>query len=238
MVQVRLKQPSVGKRALLKDHELFGQLSLKHLDRLSACVNRQTVKRGKRIFASGDQGISLFAITKGTVKISILSSDGREAVLSFLGRGNIFGEIALLDGGPRTADALAITDCDLYVIERRNFLTLMRNEPEIALRFIEILCARLRKMTTQAHDIMFLTLPGRLANALLRLSEPGQVPTERIVRSTQTALANMIGMSREATNKQLRIWERNKWIRMESRGLIVFRVSEIGRISDRPDDIG
>jgi CRP-like cAMP-binding protein len=85
------------------------------------------------------------------------------------GKGDIFGEIALLDGHPRSADATAVTDCAPDVIERRDFLPLMREEPEIALRLIVILCSRLRRTTEQAEEVMFLDLPSRLAKALMRL---------------------------------------------------------------------
>jgi CRP/FNR family cyclic AMP-dependent transcriptional regulator len=89
---------------------------------------------------------------------------GRQAaVFNLLGKGDIFGEIALLDGKPRTADATAATDCELFVIERRDFLPLMREEPDIALGIIEILCSKLRRTTEQAEEVMFLDLPSRLA---------------------------------------------------------------------------
>jgi CRP/FNR family cyclic AMP-dependent transcriptional regulator len=220
------------KYSILQHHELFGQLQPNHLDRLRSCITKKILRRNSIIFSKGDHGGALYAITKGTVKISLPSMEGDEAVLSLLGEGRIFGEIALLDGGPRTADAICDTDCELYVIERRDFLTLMRSDPEIALKLIEILCARLRKMTDQAHDIMFLSLPKRLANTLLRLSEAGSSPEERQVRATQSALASVIGVSREATNKQLRAWEKNKWLRTERRGVIVFSLKHISKISD------
>src|SRR3974390_1636123 len=122
------------KRAILRDHYLFGKLTPPHLDRLSACIVTKSVKRGTNIYAKGDPGTSLCGIGAGTVKISVPSADGKDAVFNVLGKGDIFGEIALLDGNPRTADATAVTDCALFVIERRDFLPLIRKEPEIALR--------------------------------------------------------------------------------------------------------
>src|SRR6266702_2327381 len=82
---------------------------------------------------------------------------------SIFGKGEIFGEIALLDGRPRTADATAMSDCELMVIERRDFLDLVRSQPEIALKLMEVLCARLRHTSEQVEDVLFLDLPGRLA---------------------------------------------------------------------------
>jgi CRP-like cAMP-binding protein len=125
------------KRALLKNHWLFNGLR-----------------------AKGDPGSSPIAICQGTVKISVPSVDGHDAVLNVLGKGSIIGEIALLDGRPRTADAVAITDCELFVIERRDFVPLMREKPEIALKMIEILCARLRLTAEQAIPIAVPSLPS------------------------------------------------------------------------------
>ena len=81
-------------------------------------------------------------VLAGSVKISVASADGRDVVLNIINEGEIFGEIALLDGHPRTADATAMSDCELIVIERRDFLEFLRSEPDVTLKFIEILCAR------------------------------------------------------------------------------------------------
>jgi CRP/FNR family transcriptional regulator, cyclic AMP receptor protein len=106
-------------------------------------------------------------------------------VVNLVTKGDIFGEIALLDGRPRTTDAVAICDCEMFVVERRDFLPLVREEPEIALTLIESVCARLRQTTQQVESIMFLHLPGRLAKALLRLSGGGGGARERKVAITQ-----------------------------------------------------
>src|SRR5262249_27374294 len=158
----------------------------------TACVVGRSVERATSIFAKGDPGSSLFAICRGTVKISVPSVDGHDAVFNLIGKGDIFGEIALLDGRPRTADAVAITDCELFIIERRDFLPLVREEPDIALKLIEILCARLRHTTEQAENLMFLHLPGRLAKTLLRLSDGNGLAGERKVAVTQKELGNII----------------------------------------------
>jgi CRP-like cAMP-binding protein len=138
-------------------------LSLQHIDRLSARVVSKSVRRGANIFVKGDPGTSLFVIEAGKVKISVPSVERKNAIFNVLGKGDIFGEIALLDGLPRTADATAVTDCELNVIERQDFLPVMREEPEISLRFLEILCSRLRRTTEQAQDVMSLdpTEPSR-----------------------------------------------------------------------------
>jgi CRP/FNR family cyclic AMP-dependent transcriptional regulator len=218
--QTPSRQRDAEKRGILQNHYLFGKLSPKYIDRLASCIVGKAVARATTIFAKDDPGSSLFAICKGAVKITVPSIDGHSAVLNLIGKGDIFGEIALLDGRPRTADAVAIADCDLFVIERRDFLPVVREEPEIALKLIEILCARLRQTTEQAENLMFLHLAGRLAKALLRLSDGEADARERKVVITQKDLGNIIGMSRESTNRQLRIWEQRKWVRL-GRGVIV-----------------
>jgi CRP/FNR family transcriptional regulator, cyclic AMP receptor protein len=147
------------KRAILRDHYLFENLTPQHIDGLSACMVTKTVERGTRIWAKGDPGTSLCAIGAGTVKISVPSVDGGDVVFNMLGKGAIIGEIALLDGKPRTANATAVTDCELFVIERRDFLPLICEDPQIALRIIETLCSKLRRTTEEAEKVMFLDLP-------------------------------------------------------------------------------
>ena len=226
------------KRALLQTHYLFSKLSPKQIDRLAACIVGKSVLRGTSICAKGDPGSSLFVICRGTVKISVPSADGHDAVFNLIGKGDVFGEIALLDGRPRTADVVAITDCELFVIERRDFLPLVREEPEIALKMIEILCAKLRRTTEQAENLMFLHLPGRLAKALLRLSDGDDRSCERKVAVTQKDLGNIIGMSRESTNRQLRIWEEQGWVRLERGGIVILSAKALERIAESDSEGG
>src|SRR5579871_2697333 len=226
------RQRDAEKRGVLRNHYLFCKLSPRHIDSLASCMVSKAVRRNSTIFAKGDPGSSLFAICKGAVKITVPSVDGHDAVFNLIGKGDIFGEIALLDGLPRTADAIAITDCELFVIERRDFLPLVREEPEIALKLIEILCSRLRHTTEQAENLMFLHLPGRLAKALLRLSVGDERASERKVAVTQKDLGNIIGMSRESTNRQLRIWEEQNWVRLERGEIVILSPKALERIAE------
>jgi CRP/FNR family transcriptional regulator, cyclic AMP receptor protein len=121
------------------------------------------MERGAERSLKDDPGSSLFAIRKGTAKMTVPSADGHEVVVNLVTEGDIFGEIALLDGRPRAADAVAISDGEMFVIERRDFLPLVREEPEMAIKLIEILRERLRQTTQQVEGVIFLHLPGRLA---------------------------------------------------------------------------
>jgi CRP/FNR family transcriptional regulator, cyclic AMP receptor protein len=229
----RSGRPTFDKRAILCGHPIFGRLGQEMLDRLSSHAIRQTVKRGTPIFTKGAPGTSLFAVCSGTVKIGTSSPDGRGALFNLITDGAIFGEIALLDGLPRTADATAITDCELMVIERRDFIPLIHERPELALKLIEVLCGRLRQTTGQLEDVMFLNLPGRLAKTLLHLMNKSRpTPNGRKIALTQRDLSEIIGISRESTNKQLSLWQQRKWILLERRGIVILAPDALAAIAE------
>jgi CRP-like cAMP-binding protein len=167
------------------------------------------------------------------VKVISFSAQGKYAVLNVLSAGDIFGEIALLDGGERTADVIAITDCKLIVIERRDFLPLVHSSPDISQKLIEILCARLRNTSRQVEEVMFLDLSAKLAKTLLRLRE--NAGGDRI-SLTQSEIAQIIGASRESTNKQLRDWENLKWIHLERGEIVLLDIASLAAIADGRQD--
>ena len=141
-------------------------------------------------------------------------------------------KLALLDGQPRTADATAMTDCELMLIDRRDFVGLLESQPEIALKLLELLCARLRKTSQQVEEVLFLDLPGRLAKQLLRLIGGAEGSSgDCKVSMTQRELGEMIGMSRESTNKQLREWEERDWVRIERGGITILAPEALAEIS-------
>lgn len=218
---------AVDKRAFLSGHPIFGALGPEPLNQLSSYAIPRSFRRGATIFERGDPGTALFAIRSGTVKISAPSADGKGAVFNLISEGAIFGEIAVLDGLPRTAAATALTDCELMVIERRDFITLIRERAELALKLIEVLCRRLRHTTGQLEDVMFLDLPGRLAKALLQAAKSSEPRSSELssggkkVALTQRHLSEMIGVSRESTNKQLRAWEKQKLIQLQRGGIVI-----------------
>src|ERR1700753_1309929 len=121
--------------SVLRQHPIFCDLETEALDQLCRYAKHSTLKRGATIFSKGDPGNSLFAVISGTVKISISSADGRSAILNLIGAGEIFGEMSVLDGHARTADAIANTSCEIYVIDRRVFLPFMRIQPALSLCF-------------------------------------------------------------------------------------------------------
>lgn len=222
----------LDKLAPLRNHPLFREFPPAVIEHFGTYMTRRSVRRGATIFTKGDPGSGLMAVLWGSVKISVPTADGREAVLNIINPGEIFGEIALLDGRPRTADAVAMDDCELMVIDRRDFIPFLRAEPDIAIKFIEILCARIRHTSEQVEDVMYLSFPGRLAKTLLQLT--GGVDASaahRNVRITQRELSSIIGMSRESTNKQLRAWEDRKWVRLQRGGIAVLDVAALAKLA-------
>src|SRR5258708_4370119 len=183
------------KRAVLREHPIFRVLGPDLIERLASYAHTRTVAAGTTIFARGDAGTCLFAVCAGTVKITNRSLDGKDAVFNLINVGEIFGEIALLDGGPRTADAMAMTDCELMVIDRREFVPLVESRPDIALRLIEVLCGKLRHTSEQIEDMMVLDCPARLDKTVLRLAGNSEFSSQGRVTITQREHGQIIGMA-------------------------------------------
>ena len=159
------RQVTSSKLAVLRGHSIFCDLDAVAFEQLCRYAKHATLKRGATIFSKGDPGNSLIAVISGTVKISISSPDGRSAILNLIGPGEIFGEVAVLDGQARTADATANSNCEIFVIDRREFLPFVRSQPALAMKFIELLCTRLRWTSDQVEQVILQDLPGRLASA-------------------------------------------------------------------------
>jgi CRP/FNR family cyclic AMP-dependent transcriptional regulator len=211
-----------GKLAVLRKHPIFCDLDAEAFDQLCRYAKHITLKRGAAIFSKGDPGNSMIAVISGTVKISVSSAEGRSAILNLIGPGEIFGEMSVLDGQARSADATANTSCELFVIDRREFLPFVRSQPALAMKFIELLCTRLRWTSDQVEQVILQNLPGRLASALIRLTEKHKLsPAGRTISVTQQEISEMVGMTRESINKQLRVWAARKWVRLEHGAIVV-----------------
>jgi CRP-like cAMP-binding protein len=235
-------QPSFSssKLSVLRKHPYFADLEPEAFEQLCRYAKHTTLKRGATIFSRGDPGTNLIAVISGTVKISISSPDGRNAILNLIGAGEIFGEIALLDGQPRTADATANSNCEIFTIDRREFIPFVRSQPTVAMKLIELLCGRLRWTSDQVEQVILQNLPGRLASALLRLSDKNKhAPEGRTISITQQEISEMVGMTRESINKQLRAWAARGWVRLEHGAIVVLKPDALQTLVDAgPDDEG
>jgi CRP/FNR family cyclic AMP-dependent transcriptional regulator len=198
-------------KAALAQHFLLKDLSPADLERVGEIATTRWYESGQPVFMKGDPGTAMMAVLSGRIRICAYSADGREVILNVISPGEVFGEIALIDGGERTADAFAMEPTELLSLSRRDFLPYLERNPTVCIKLLMILCQRLRSTSEQLEDFNFLDLRCRLAKRLLYLSAlHGQATAKGIhiaVRLPQHLLASMIGTSREAVNKQLRIWE-------------------------------
>jgi CRP/FNR family transcriptional regulator, cyclic AMP receptor protein len=144
----------------------------------------------------------MMAVVRGRIKISLPSVGGRELVLASLGVGEIFGEMALLDGSERTADATAMTDCDLLVLDHRDFIPFLERRPDLCINLLRLFCRRLRQTNEHVEGALFERLDARLAKALVHLSSSGSGLGEaQRIQISQAELASLVGASRESVNK-------------------------------------
>jgi len=216
---------TLAHRQLLRSSPFFSRLGDSEADAILAQATVARYAEGALIFAKGDPGNSMMAVLRGRVMISSPSVDGRQVVLTTFREGDVFGEIALLDGKERTADATAATNCELLVVARRSLLALLERRPELAHQLLIVLCERIRRTNEQVEDFAFLHLETRIAKALLRLvQEQGQrtAASHLGLKISQRALGEMVGSSRESVNKHLQDWKRSGIIELE-RGAIVIR---------------
>jgi CRP/FNR family cyclic AMP-dependent transcriptional regulator len=234
-VDDRRSASPIDKHQLLRSHPFFSDFSAAIIERfLSRAVIRK-VKKGTVLFRKGDVGSSLYAVCSGTIRISVPSPHGKDAILNIFSAGEVFGEIALLDGGLRTADAVATDDSELLVIDRRDFIPLVRENPDVALKLIELVCARLRRTSDQVEDAVFLDLPQRLAKVLLEMHARASTDQAQIISVTQRDLSQMVGASRESANKTLREWERKGWLKLRHRGLTILQPKALATLVSKPE---
>jgi CRP-like cAMP-binding protein len=186
-------------------------------------------RRGQTIFLKDDAGSSMMAVLRGRVRISSVSAEGKEITLNVINPGEVFGEIALLDGQPRSADATALEETALLVVERRDFLPFLSRNQDLALRLLSVLCERLRRTSIALEQIALFDLPARLARVLLKLAADYGRPTSHGTRIdfklSQRDLSNLVAASRESVNKQLGAW-RDEGVLSIDDGYIVLRRKE------------
>jgi CRP-like cAMP-binding protein len=222
-------------RALLEKCSLFSGLEAETRRQLSGLAHRRAYAARDVIFHLGSPGQSMMAVIKGTVRITVPSPQGKEIVLADLPTGAVFGEIALLDGRERTADAVALTNCELMVLERRDVLPLLERHSTICLRLLEVLCDRLRGADERITDIAFFELPVRLAKVLLRTAVkstkrgPGD-PAAKVSLS-QRELGSMIGATREAVNRCLQQWQRREIVRLKEGWIMILAPEALEEIA-------
>ena len=216
-------------RTLLERVPLFAGLPTDELGELTSRLRPRRYARGETLCLVGDPGTSLYIIDRGRVKLGLTSPEGREIILDLLGPGEVFGELALLDGEPRSANAVAVEASEVLLLARDDFLRFVEQHPHAALVLLATLSHWLRRLTTQMQDTAFLDVPARLARTILRLAEAEEAAHGKAVtpRLTQTDLAGMVGTTRETLNKWLGFYEDEGMIRRDKHQIVVLRPDKL-----------
>jgi CRP-like cAMP-binding protein len=216
----------------------FAGLEPAALERLAAGMRSRRFRRGEVIFHLGDPGDALFVIVEGEVKISLPSETGDEAILATLRAGDVFGELALLDGAPRSATASALSPTETVMLPRDKFRELIATEAGVRDALLASIAGELRRLTTHVEELHFLDITGRLAARLVRLAHEGgtRLPDGAIrlrTNLTQGDLAAMVGCTRQSVNKLLGQFTDDHLIRLDREGIVVTDIEGLTAASRR-----
>lgn len=187
---------------------LFSELEDTDLERISQVASVQKYHKDNIILIEEEVGTTMFIIISGKVKISRISDDGREVILSILSEGDFFGEMSLLDGQTRSANVTAIEESELLMLRREDFLQMLYDYPQIAVNLLKELAQRIRKSDEQIKSLSLQDATGRVASTILRIAEDSGIFRKGIVEISnlplQQDLANMAGTSRETISRVIK----------------------------------
>jgi CRP/FNR family transcriptional regulator, cyclic AMP receptor protein len=212
---------------------LFSALDDEAARALMDSMTASRLERGDILFREGDRGERLYVIGEGKIKLGLTSNDGRENLLAILGPGEMFGELSLFDPGARTATATAVAETQLIALGHEDLTTFLSGRPAVAATMLAALARRLRRTNETLSDLVFTDVPGRVAKALLDLSNRFGRPSEDGILVahdlTQEELAQLVGASRETVNKALADFATRGWIKLEARAVVLIDLERIQR---------
>jgi CRP-like cAMP-binding protein len=222
----RKMQPARPLVASIARIPFFAGLDADALGRVAATLRTRRFRRGEVIFHAGDPGDALFLIMSGEVKISLPSETGDEAILASLRSGDVFGELALLDGAPRSATATSLVAAEIVELPRGAFRELIATEPAVRDALLASLAGELRRLTMHVEEMHFLDMTGRVAARLVRLTgEVGSLGADGVIHLpstlTQGELAAMVGSTRQTVNKLLGQFADDGLIRLDRAGIVI-----------------
>jgi CRP-like cAMP-binding protein len=216
---------------------LFANADERILSSLANRLRRRRFRRGEVIFHQGDPGDSLHVVASGAVKIVLPSPEGEEAIIATLRPGDFFGELALLDGAPRSATATSLEQSEMLVLPRPIFMELLDNLPGLRDALLDGLAHELRRLTGHVEELHFLDLAGRLAMRLTRLANEAEPDAQGAIRLdwpyTQSDLAAMIGGTRQSVNRLLSQLVEEGLITIEPDALVIVDVNRLERRAER-----
>lgn len=213
--------------SFLRQVPLFEGLSEEELQAIAGMTITRTFNKDNVIILAEEEGDALFVIKRGQVKVSIVSEDGREVILSLLREGDVVGELSILDGKPRSANVVATEESELIMLRRSDFLQLLFKVPRISVTLLEELASRLRKTDRKIEGLALLDVTSRISETLLGLASDSGVETpDGIVlkdRPTHQQLANMSGTTRETVSRVLKRLENQGYIAVKGRNMVILR---------------
>ncbi|TRZ74579.1 MAG: Crp/Fnr family transcriptional regulator [Deltaproteobacteria bacterium] len=209
---------------VLKKIPLFASLPYADQENLVSLIRRKAIRKGELLFRQGDEGTALYIILEGRIKISV-SRRTDTVTLAILGQGEFLGEMALLDDLPRSADAMALEDSQLYALSRKDFLSFLKNNENAVHAVLTALSLRLRKTDNLLAEMCFLNLSVRLVNRLVELAEPLAVnetkPQVCTIKISQQELGDILGVSRESINKELKILRSKGYVSTSRNSILI-----------------
>lgn len=221
----------MGYETLLAKQALFAGCSLAQLTELARKLQPRSYREGDVIFYMGDPGTGLYLVTRGTVKVSLESADGQETMVALILPGDLFGELAVLDGEPRSATAVAMEPVEALFLRREDFVDFIEHTPGMAMRVIGMLCRRLRQTDELLGDLVFYNVSGRVAKKLLELARTHGVHVNGGVAIrlplTQQELANLVGSSRESVNKVMRYFRERRYVSIDRRYITLHQPEQL-----------
>ncbi|BAM86536.1 Crp/FNR family transcriptional regulator [Bradyrhizobium oligotrophicum S58] len=212
---------------ILKMNPMFADLGADELQRLATLCHTQHLSAGEVLFQKGDAGNALFGVRRGQIRIETGATDGSRLTLNFMGPGDLFGEVAVLDGQERTADATAGEVTELFVLRREDFLSFLEREPKVAIRIIQLLCQRIRWQSERMEESVLQPLPVRLARRLCALAD--DFGSE--VHISQEQLGIFVGAARESVNRQLQAWRKDKILDLQRGRILLHDLTKLSTIA-------
>ena len=212
---------------ILRETSLLRSVSAEDLKAVAAAARLRSFRRGQVVFTRSDPGDTVVVVVSGRVKVAVRSADGGELTLAIVQPGGLLGELGVVDGGPRSADAETLEECQLLLIPQDMIRDICARVPSAAQALTSSIAATLRRLTEATADLVFLDLPRRVAKILL--SQPRGDDGIIRFRLSQEELAHQVGSTRQSVNAALRGFERRGWIEMLDRAVIVKQPAALGR---------
>ena len=235
MVQLSVEE----KREVLKNHFLLTHLRDWDLELLARHSRVLEVAAGQTIFRKHDPGDTMIVVISGRVVICSQSADGREVVFNIINPGEVFGEIAFLDGRERTADARVLENAVCVVLDRRSFLPFLEDNPKVVIELLTVLCDRVRSTTVHIEDTAFLEFRSRLAKKLLAFGRHYGKAVDKGSRIelalSQTELGAMLQATRESVNRQMRRWVKKGIIEVDKGSITLVDLDRLETIAEESD---